>query len=1260
MFEVTGSDIAALNDVDLRTLVARLALAELRKAGLPQSSVTAGGNQTAPDGGLDVRVSVPGAIPSPDFVPRSETGFQVKKPDMNASSIMEEMKPKGELRTIFGDLAEKDGAYIIVSSQGSVADRPLQDRKKAMREALSRMKDAGRLLVDFYDRDRLATWTNSFAGVAVWVKDRVGRRLSGWSPIGEWVGTRAGEVDDYLSGGKTCVVDERTKEREELSLLEGIARIRRSLTKPAASVRLIGLSGVGKTRLIQALFEDGVGSDPLDPGIAIYTDYSDSIDPTARDMARQLVGARDRAFLIVDNCNPATHGELAKICGASGSQVSLLSVEYDVRDDEPEYTEVFRLQTVSPEVVGNWIAKTFPAISQVDRDRIAGFSDGNFRVARALAQTLRKGETLGQLKDRDLFTRIFEQRTGTDSNLLQAAEDLSLVYSYDGEDTSTDGELARIAAIRGITAQQLLIATAELKRRGIAQTRGRWRAILPHAISNGLAALALERISASDFDAFCRTLNSRMLESLSRRLGYLHNSQEARATVGRWLDVGGPLADLTALDGNGITVLRNLAPVAPPAVLTKIKSAALGPNADALIGVSARDRTSLIGLVRALAFEPGMFDEAALTLVRFACAETVADNHHPGGNDFKELFHLYFSGTQALIDQRVTLARRLANSSDAGERRCGMLALEGLLKADHFMSTHSFDFGARPRDYGWQPRTHEDTLNWFAKAIHLAVELKDLPAVRTTLAQNIRSLWWSSGRQDDLDAAATVFSNGGVWIDGWLNFRVALRYDGKRMPAEIREQLERIIDRLKPVDLLDRARALVLEWSNTGFDLVDGEEDEASTSKFQDAYHRALEAAVDIGKAVASSPGDLHILLPEISSARQAPRAYQFGRGLARGSLDLGEMWSTLKSAYAGAPPEPRDPAMMAGFLNETYARDPDFAALALDSTIDEPSLARFLPYLQAQVAIDEAGITRLRTAIAKGVVSSNDFWSIANSSVEDTAPSHLKDLLGDVAHLPGGGVVAIRVLHMYLFCHQKDPNPIAPELLEIGRNLLLRLDFNKSVRVYDSNLRLIVRRCLGGFDAEEITRKLCQNIRSMLDMGRVSSNDISQLLKGLFEAQPVIALTAFFLGGDTNANGLSISLRLGNRMPIGKIAPDVLTGWADQDPGTRYNLLSQTIGIFTEEHGEEQQQLSPLFLAVLDRAPNKSVFLGDYCRRFQPKSWSGSLADVLIKRREVIRQLGDHRDSSVRQWVADMEAPVAEWIEAERQSNRRREESFE
>src|SRR5205814_3819904 len=136
-------------------------------------------------------------------------------------------------------------------------------------------------------------------------------------------------------------------------------------------IRLIGLSGVGKTRLVQALFEENVGDDRLDPSLAIYTDYSSETTPSARDMARDLIAGRQRAILVVDNCNPNTHSELARLCANDGSELSLNTVAYDVRDDEPEQTDVFRLESASRDLVAEWIKQTFPDVSQVDRERIA-------------------------------------------------------------------------------------------------------------------------------------------------------------------------------------------------------------------------------------------------------------------------------------------------------------------------------------------------------------------------------------------------------------------------------------------------------------------------------------------------------------------------------------------------------------------------------------------------------------------------------------------------------------------------------------------------------------------------------------------------------------------------------------------------------------------------------------------------------------------------------------------------------------------------
>jgi len=211
MFEISGKDIISLGDSDLRSLVAGLAIAELRTKGYPRSSVTAGGNQDAADGGLDVRVECPSDFTDPDFVPRRLTGFQVKKPDMRASAIREEMRPKGRLRDVIRELANASGAYVIVSSQGSIADKPLADRRRAMRTALKDIPGAAQLHMDFYDRDRLSTWVNEYPGIAAWVRGRVGRPLSGWSGIGDWDGGGACAPKPFLSNEKACVIDERVQ-----------------------------------------------------------------------------------------------------------------------------------------------------------------------------------------------------------------------------------------------------------------------------------------------------------------------------------------------------------------------------------------------------------------------------------------------------------------------------------------------------------------------------------------------------------------------------------------------------------------------------------------------------------------------------------------------------------------------------------------------------------------------------------------------------------------------------------------------------------------------------------------------------------------------------------------------------------------------------------------------------------------------------------------------------------------------------------------
>jgi hypothetical protein len=232
-----------------------------------------------------------------------------------------------------------------------------------------------------------------------------------------------------------------------------------------------------------------------------------------------------------------------KVCGSQGSLLSLLTIEYDVHEDLPEKTGVFELEPSSGELVRLLLKRRFPHLSDVDIDTIQRASDGNARVAIALAETVEVGQSVATLKDADVFRRLFEQRQAPNPSVLQSAQAAALVYSFDGVDDSDSeqAEMWKLARTQGLQLQNFHQDLKELERRDLLQKRGPWRALLPHAIANRLAAMALENILPKDLKLFCDSASPRLFQSLSRRLGFLHESEPAKELVKAWLAQGGRL-----------------------------------------------------------------------------------------------------------------------------------------------------------------------------------------------------------------------------------------------------------------------------------------------------------------------------------------------------------------------------------------------------------------------------------------------------------------------------------------------------------------------------------------------------------------------------------------------------------------------------------------------------------------------------------------------------------------------------------------------
>ncbi|UVO30335.1 hypothetical protein [Bradyrhizobium arachidis] len=1184
MFEITGDHIAELNDTDLRSLVGMLCEAEMRRRRFPVSAVTWGGDQNATDAGIDVRVALPVTTVIDGFIPRPSTGYQVKKSDMSRSAIIDEMRPAGVIRPSIVALSQESGAYVVVSADGSTTDSALKSRRDAMSEAMLGVPDADTLTLDFLDRGRIATWVRDHAGVTLWVREKIGQAIPGWRPYGAWSHSTDTNDRDYLADDSARIKTGSQDEGDGFSAIDGINRIRDILRTPGHVVRLVGLSGVGKTRLLEALFDEQIGANGLDPALAAYTNVADSPNPQPPGMASDLLADGRRMILVIDNCPPDLHQKLSEIVRVPASTLSVITVEYDIREDQPEGTDVFSLEASSDELIEKLVARRFPRLSQVDCRTIAEFSGGNARIAIALAGTVQKDETVVGLNDAELFRRLFHQRHQHDESLLLIAQAFALVYSFQGHDLEGDNaELPILGGLIGKTADEMYSGARELRRRDLLQERSVWRAVLPHAIANRLATMALDNLHPQKIDAaIIKGKSERLLRSFSRRLGFLDGSKEARSIVAAWLAPGGLLSDVLNLSDLGNEIFVNVAPVMPQAVLSVLERAVEQADAPTL------ERSKhFIRLIRSLGYEAKFFERAVALLLKFHATETELPIDDDAGGVIVSFCFIYLSGTHATPDQRVTLIGDLLRSDLPKRQGLGARSLEAMLRTDHFSSSYVFEFGARSRDHGYHPRTNADIAQWYGSALKLAEDVggSDAPGAeeaRKAVAAEFRGLWVNAEVCDELERASRAFAANGFWRDGWIAARQTRVHEGKRLRPESLARLKNLEECLRPRDLVEKVRGIVLDAKGRGIDYddLDEEIDDIDSYDFAASERRAAAAIERLGRDVAGDRASFEAILPELLNG--GGRLGPFGRALAHAAEDPVDLWSSLVDQLAANPNG--NPHVMGGFLAGLQTTNPDETNSILDDALVNPVLAPWLPYLQASVVIDDKGVVRLHRSLELGHAPMDRYSLLAWGRASDPIPgAAFRDLVLAISE-KGGVDAALHMISMRLVSDRADKRAPLPETIEAGRHVLAMFELGSSSRPQvqreDHELGSLARVCLADKKGESVARVIIRKLKSASTDYRLRAQDYDDLVKALFSVQPSAMLDEMFTGDDKSVGaGIRFTESLTRRRasPLGDVPPETLLAWCNFDPAVRYPIAAG-VGMLFSKDGEAAPLQSTAF----------------------------------------------------------------------------------
>ena len=663
LFEVKHEDIEALKPDQCVDLLRRLLICEAQKHQLAIKELHVPLNIFVPDDGEDGRIEFYTDPPQESQLSNRLTVFQCKAEYLTPAKCAKEICIKGStvLKPLVEECLDAGSDYMFFTSHGLTK----KQIKKCIKAVRSSIQNAGKEYsktanIQIIDANRVRDWSNQFVAAVTAVQSWRGTpqvpglfTWQGWSQ------------DPEFSGFEFVADDTRTKHIQEL---------RSHLSSARQSARIVGLSGLGKTRLALETFR------PEENG----ADHSKNLNwkvayLNARDQPQGLpgtvsswVGTGLEGILIVDDCPLELHESLQKKIEHKSSCLSLLTLDFNP-DQVSRFDRIIHLEPVSDELIKGMLKSVYTDRPDYELGQIAALADGFPQMAVLLAKArLVQGLHLDQVVDPALLQKLI-------GNVETQAEEvlkICALFEQLGFSGGREGEYQYVAntICQDINPDVFYRRVKEFVNRGIINQAGGYVRVEPRPLAVRLAAKWWEGCSPQKAREIMEKMPNPMVEALCDRMAMLDRLPQARAMVGEWCGDQGPFGQAEALNSErGSRLFRSLSEVNPAAALSALERAFGNWSREALMEIGA-GRRNLIWTLEKLCFDGELFPRAARLMLAFAAAENETwDNNATG--QFKQLFQLQQESTEAPPKDRTEIIDEALNSDDDHRRTIAVSAL---------------------------------------------------------------------------------------------------------------------------------------------------------------------------------------------------------------------------------------------------------------------------------------------------------------------------------------------------------------------------------------------------------------------------------------------------------------------------------------------------------------------------------------------------------------------------------------------------------
>ncbi|WP_214716049.1 hypothetical protein [Exiguobacterium sp. s151] len=1046
---VEYQDIERLTDRELTELLSMLLYFEADKSGISLNSVGVALNITVADGGEDGRIKWDGAPVRTNWLPSNFTLFQCKATDMPPAKCKEEILTRqNELKPRVREVFEQGGSYILFHNR-TLNEQQIIERISNFQQAINESTnpiDIDSVDIKIYDAAKIAAWTNESISAVVTVWKWVGKHL----PYGvrnwkEWSG--------YQDNSCEYVVD---------NVLESyINQLRQHLNGTKKVARIVGLSGVGKTRLAFETFRPSASLEDIEQNIRniqmVYLDAAEnSFDLPG--LVSTWRGLSLRGTIIVDNCTPELHSKLLDEIEHKESQLNLLTLDYNPQRHNLNHPFI-EIKQVSNEIIQGIITQAYPGISEADSERIIEFSQGFPKIAVLLAKArINQDDDIGSLRDDVLVDKLLWGRNIRDSmkhKVISACAlfehlgyeaDVSIQWKY------TTEHICRISEDDFYESVQYFLE------RGILDKRGRYIRVTPLPLAIRLATDWWKNCSPERaFEIVTAEMPEGMAEALCDQIAKLHFLPKAKELTLSLCGEQAPFGQAEVLNSEkGSRLFRSLVEVNPEATVNTLERVFGQMSIDELRKVGP-GRRNLVWALEKLCFWERTFEPAARTLILFAAAENESWGNNATGQ-FLQLFHYILSGTQADLNTRLNVIDYAINSDIKEIRLLGIEALGHALKTHHFSRAVGVEMqGSRPVQLEWTPKVWEDVFEYWRKSLERLtfISIDDIEmssTARKKITDNMRGLV-SYGRMDELEnSLKSISENIDVfWIEALVALNEVIKYEGPKIPDEEKERLHKWVEWMKPTNFSDRLQMIVSTptWDHTE-DPISGEYKDVSR-----------EAAIEFAKETVN----IHYqeFLEKLSCVLygEQRQSYFYGYELIKHVDKPEELLSQIMSSISDLI-EDKVRDINIKFLGGVLASLQENNSKLVRDFLDEISENRlFSPYtveLTRFILIQEEDLSRMIKLLEEQKIIADDLISLSYGSVLNHLPPEV--VLSFVSKIRSGTKDGLAIAWHILFMYSHGSEERFSAVSELLKSMLL-------------NPELIMQRRVQSFEIVDVIKKI-------------------------------------------------------------------------------------------------------------------------------------------------------------------------------------------